>query len=80
MDINEAIEKNKPLVYFHLHKFGLAADPDAYSAALEALWVALKTYDDSRSTAFGTYASVCIYNAIGMYLRKLKSINHLFAN
>ena len=75
MDINEAIEKNRPLVYFHLHKFGLAADPDAYSAALEALWVALKTYDESKGSKFSTYASVCIYNAIGMYLRKLKRLN-----
>lgn len=71
MDIDKTIEENMGLVYMHLHKFRRANDDDAYSYALEGLWKAAETYNGDVS-AFSTYASVCIYNAICYYLRKVK--------
>lgn len=69
-DIDKVIEDNLGLVYAQLHKFNRAYDEDAYSYALEALWNAAKTYDNSQGVAFSTYASVCIYNGIAGYLRE----------
>jgi RNA polymerase sporulation-specific sigma factor len=59
------------LVYTQLHKFGRANDDEAYSCAVDALVRAIDTYDDSKNITFATYASVCIYNAIGDYLRRI---------
>lgn len=66
------IRENERLAYFHLKKFGRLFDEDARSAAFEGLWKAARTFDASKGASFGTYASVCIYNSIGMYLRKAK--------
>ena len=71
MDTNEFIKKNMGLVYLQLHKFGRANDDEAYSCAVDALVRAIETYDSSKGSKFATYASVCIYNAIGCYLRGL---------
>lgn len=73
MDIEKVIQDNMGLVYKQLHRFNVINDADAYSYAVEALWTAVTTYDTSKNTKFSTYASVCIYNAIGSYLRKLKT-------
>lgn len=70
-DINELIRKNKGLVYKQLHKFNLVDDQDANSYAFEALYNAIQTWDSSLGTKLSTYATVCIYNALGCYLRKL---------
>lgn len=70
-DINELIRKNKGLVYKQLHKFNLVDDQDANSYAFEALSKAIQTWDNSSGTKLSTYATVCIYNALGCYLRKL---------
>lgn len=69
---DQLIRDNMALAFYHLKKFGCAGDDEARSAALEGLWKAAQTYDASKGASFGTYASVCIYNSIGMYLRKLK--------
>lgn len=73
MDIEKVIQDNMGLVYKQLHRFNMINDADAYSYAVEALWTAATTYSASKNTKFSTYASVCIYNAIGSYLRKLKT-------
>ena len=70
MDINKCISDNMGLVYKQLHRFNRAYDDDAFSHALEALSNAARTYDESKSVAFSTYASVCIYNKIAWYLRE----------
>lgn len=70
-DINELIKKNKGLVYKQLHKFNLVDDQDANSFAFEALYKAIQTWDSSSGTKLSTYATVCIYNALGCYVRKL---------
>lgn len=68
--INKLIEDNLGLVYKQLHRFNRAYDDDVYCFAVEALWKAAETYDDTRSVSFSTYASVCIYNAIVYYIRE----------
>ena len=70
MTIEQLIQDNTGLVYKQLHKFNKAFDDDAVSYAFEALWRAAKTYDESKGAKFSTYASVCIYNEIALYLRK----------
>ena len=71
MDVEQMIEDNMGLVYKQLHKFNRANDEDAMSVAVEALWKAIITYDQSKDVKLSTYASVCIYNAITHYLRPL---------
>lgn len=68
-DVEKVIVDNTGLVYHQLHKFNLAYNEDAISYAMEALWKAASTYDESRNCKFSTYASTCIYNGIMMYLR-----------
>ena len=77
MDVNKMIESNMGLMYKQLHTFGLKNDPEAVSLALEALWNAVVTYKDGTGAKFSTYASVCIYNALGGYVRHMKRKNQL---
>lgn len=69
-EVEKRIVDNMGLVYKQLHKFHRINDEDAFSCAMEGLMKAAQTYNGS--TAFSTYATVCIYNGIAMYLRKLK--------
>lgn len=66
----ELIVNNMGLVYMQLHKMNLAYDDEAFSYAMEGLMNASRTYDNSKSIQFSTYASVCIYNAVQMLIRK----------
>lgn len=68
-DINDKIASNAGLIFKQLNKFNLAKDPEAESIGYEALYNAILTYDQSKSVQFSTYASVCIYNALGSYVR-----------
>lgn len=68
-DINDKIASNVGLIFNQLNKFNLAKDPEAESIGYEALYNAILTYDQSKSVQFSTYASVCIYNALGSYVR-----------
>lgn len=72
MDINQTIEANMGLVYKKLYDFGLRNDPEAVSRATEALWNAVSTWREDRAVKLSTYASVCIYNALGCYIRHIK--------
>lgn len=72
MDINQIIEENMGLVYKQLHYFHLVNDDDALSIATEALWTGISTYSPDKGSKMSTYATVCIYNALGMYVRRLK--------
>lgn len=71
MDEEKLIADNMGLVYKGLHKFKLAYDSEAFSYAMEALMNAARTYDSSKAVKFSTYATVCIYNGIGKYVRQL---------
>ena len=68
-DINAKIARNVGLIFSQLKKFNLARDPEAESIGYEALYNAILTYDQSKNVQFSTYASVCIYNALGSYVR-----------
>lgn len=70
MDENTLVEQNMGLVYSQLHKFKLINDDDALSYAMEALLIAVRTFDDSKGIKLSTYATVCIYNALSQYTRR----------
>lgn len=72
---DKLIADNMGLVYKQLHHFHMINDDDALSFAMEALWNAARTY--KGSAAFSTYATVCIYNALGGYVRRLNKKNQL---
>ena len=67
--IDDKIAANTGLIFAQLNKFNLAKDPEAESIGYEALYNAILTYDQSKKVQFSTYASVCIYNALGSYVR-----------
>lgn len=69
-DIEELLEEHKNLIYYRLSQMGQLHNPDAESAAWEALWDAIGTFSIYESTAFSTYACTCITNAINGVLRK----------
>jgi len=69
VDENQLIQDNMGLVYWTLHKFNVAKDPDALSYGMYGLYNAIRTFDSSKGFKFSTYASVCVYNAVGTYLR-----------
>lgn len=76
-DINTKIADNKGLIFKQLHKFKLAKDQEAESIGYDALHKAVLTYDDSKGIQFSTYGSVCIYNALGCYVRTLNKQRQL---
>lgn len=71
--IEEIIKTNLGLIRAQLKKFYMTKDKDAYSIGLEALYKAVRTFDVSKGYAFATYATVCIYNGLGCYLRTIKN-------
>jgi RNA polymerase sigma factor (sigma-70 family) len=71
-DVNVIIAENTGLVYKQLYRYHLVGDPEAESAAFWALYRAITTYNEDAHTLLSTYATCCIYNALGDYVRKLK--------
>lgn len=69
-DIDNLLMKHKNLVYHMLTKMQQLQNQDAESAAWEALWDALGTFDVFSGFAFSTYACKLIKNAINGVLRK----------
>lgn len=69
--IEELIALNFGLVQTQLSKFYLLNDPEALSLSYEALYNAILTY--KHKNKFSTYATVCIYNSLGSYVRKLNN-------
>jgi RNA polymerase sporulation-specific sigma factor len=55
----------------------LTHDPEAESIGFEALLNAINTFDDQKNVKFSTYATVCIYNALGSYIRELNKKRQL---
>ena len=77
MDEDNVIQDNLGLVYAQLKKFKMTDDPEAISIGYEALYVAVHTFDQTKNVTLSTYATVCIYNALGSYLRTLKRVKQL---
>jgi RNA polymerase sigma factor (sigma-70 family) len=71
--VEELLILNSGLIGCQLKKFGLLGDPEAESLGYEALYNSIMTFDTSRSNKFSTYASVCIYNKLGSYVRSLNT-------
>ncbi len=76
-DLDNLIADNMGLVYAQLYRFNKINDDEAFSYAMEALMNAAKTFDASKGFKFSTYATVCIYNAVGCYLRTLNKKRQL---
>lgn len=76
-DINQQIANNTGLIFKQIHAFNLSDDPEAESIGYEALYKAIKTYSPEANAKFSTYATVCIYNALGMYLRRKNRVRQL---
>lgn len=72
-DIDELLIEHKGLVYFILSKLRQLDNPDAESAAWEALWDAINTFSVYSDTSFSTYACTVIRNAVFDVLRKQKT-------
>ncbi len=71
--VEELIKLNEGLIGTQLKKFGLVGDPEALSLGYEALYKAIMTFNTSRSNKFSTYATVCIYNKLGSYVRSINT-------
>lgn len=69
-DIEQLIEEHQKLVYYMLGKTKQIGNHAAESAAWEALWTAVCTFDVYSKTKFSTYACTLIKNAIYDVLRK----------
>lgn len=77
MEVNDKIATNTGLVYRQLTAFNLLQDQDAESAAYEALWRAVTTFDTEAGVAFSTYAVCCINNELRKHLRTLNKKRQL---
>lgn len=77
LDVEKAIEDNIGLAYNILHKHNVGFNEDAISYAMEALWRAALSFDETRGHAFSTYASTCVYNSIMRYFRDSMRNNKL---
>lgn len=75
--IEDKIASNLGLVYAQLKRFNLYGNQDAESAAYVALYKAVLNFDTSKTVKFSTYATVCIYNAIGCYVRSQNRVRKL---
>ena len=69
--VEELVKLHGGLMGKQLKKFGLIGDPDAISFAYEALYIAILTY--KHTNEFSTYATICIYNKLGDYVRRLNT-------
>lgn len=71
--VTELIELNQGLIYAQLRKFYLEDDLDAISFAYEALFRAILNFEPNKNHKFSTYATVCIYNRLGSYVRSMNT-------
>lgn len=69
-DINSLIGAHKNLIYYVLGGLGQLYNQDCESAAWQALWDAVCTFDIYGQAAFSTYAVTLIRNAVNGELRK----------
>jgi RNA polymerase sigma factor (sigma-70 family) len=75
--LDSIIEANTGLIMLQLHRLNLRNDPEAESLGYEALYNAAKTYDEEKGYKFSTYATCCIFNALGSYIRTLNKKRQL---
>lgn len=75
--IDSVIRNNIGLVISQLKRLNVMFDPDAESIGYEALYNAAVTYDSTKGYRFSTYATCCIFNALGSYIRTLNKKRQL---
>lgn len=71
--LDELIALNYGLLMKQLGKFYLHNDADALSYGYEALYNAINTFDGAKNSSLSTYATICIYNRLGSYVRTLNN-------
>ena len=76
-DIEAVIRDNIGLVITQLKRLKVTFDHEAESIGYEALYNAALTYDCTKGYKFSTYATCCIYNAVGSYIRTLNKKRQL---
>lgn len=73
-------DKNTPLVYFIFERYFKRFErykEDLIQCGLMGLWKACSKFDKDKGMQFSTFASICIKNEMGMFLRKeLKHYNN----
>ena len=69
-DIELLLAQHKNLVYHMLTTMGQLNNQEAESAAWDALWMSVGTFDVFSTNEFSTYACVLIRNSINDVLRK----------
>ena len=72
-NMDEQIEKYRGIVYAQLKALHLSYDEDATSIGLIALHKAISTFEHNKGAKLSTYATTCVYNALGGYLRNQKT-------
>lgn len=71
---DDLIRQHEGLVFYTLNMLNCAYSDDARGVAYEALWRALRSFDDDRGVSFSTYAVTCIKNALYDLFRKAKEV------
>lgn len=74
MNHETEVEKNLPLVTYVLNKYFHRFDEDLFQVGCIGLIKGIKTFDSNKKTKKSTYYGKCIYNEIGMYLRRNKTM------
>lgn len=69
---DKMMQVHKGLVYYMLSELNCRQSDEAEAVALEALWKAITTFDESKNTSFSTYACTCIRNAVYTLFRARK--------
>ena len=75
--IDDVIRNNIGLIKAQIKRLNLFNDPEAESLGYEALYNAIITYDTTKGYKLSTYATCCIYNALGSYIRTLNKKRQL---
>lgn len=72
-NVSSKIEELRGIVYAQLKSLHLSYDEDATSIGLMALHKAILTFEEGKGAKLSTYATTCVYNALGCYIRKQKT-------
>lgn len=74
-------EKNTPLVYYIYDKYyknEKRYKEDIIQCGMLGLWKACKRFSERNNCRFSTFASICIRNEMGMFMRKQRKFdNHV---
>lgn len=75
-DCSDLIKANEGLIYYTLNMYNCAFSDEAKSVAYEALWRAIKTYDEEKGASFSTYAVTCMKHALYDMFRIMQEVQN----